>query len=394
MSILTIGDIGVSSGIIHIGDEAMFEAARDELAARGRTMTGISSAPEESAHRYGIYAIGRLGFGDLDRAAAEERSSMLRAAASGASALDDTDPAVAVLRALDDASGVLIAGGGNLASRWPVHVYERTTLAAMAVARGLPVVVTGQTFGPDLTPADESRVAAMARAARLTGVREHDSGARAQQTWGVRARVGVDDASFLAGGPSDSPVADPSAPVLVSLSGWFAGRPAADVEQGIAELLDAAARTVGPVVFHAHFGPVAAGAEPQGDAALHELVRARMRQVSTVVPSGDSQTAAELARGARLLITSRYHPAVFAAPAGVPILALAADEYTRIKLGGALGHWGQSEVVDLDDLAGAPAKLAQLDAARAAIAERALSRLPAHRARAALWWDDVAAALG
>lgn len=85
---------------------------------------------------------------------------------------------------------------------------------------------------------------------------------------------------------------------------------------------------------------------------------------------------------------------MFAAPAGVPILALAADEYTRIKLGGALGHWGQSEVVDLDDLAGAPAKLAQLDAARAAIAERALSRLPAHRARAALWWDDVAAALG
>ncbi|MEE2815688.1 MAG: hypothetical protein VYC96_08435, partial [Actinomycetota bacterium] len=132
MSVLTIGDIGVLSDMIHIGDEAMFEAARDELAARGLGVVGISSAPGESAARYGVLSVPRLGFVGLDRAAAARRSTFLVDAATGRTALGADDPARQVLDALDEASGVLIAGGGNLASRWPVHVYERTTLAAMA----------------------------------------------------------------------------------------------------------------------------------------------------------------------------------------------------------------------------------------------------------------------
>lgn len=388
MTILTIGDIGVTAGVIHIGDEAMFEAAAEELAARGGAVTGISSAPEESARRYGILSIGRLGFAGLERADAQRRALRLRDCAAGDAVLAADDPAAAALAALDTATGVLIAGGGNLASRWPVHVFERTTLAATAVARGIPVVVTGQTFGPDLDPDDAARVAEMTRAAVWTGTREHPS-AELARSWGARVRVGVDDASFLGGGPSGEP---PGETVLVSLSGWFAGRPADLVERAIARLLDEVADTVGPVVFHAHFGPVLPGA-PSGDAALHERVRGWMLRPSDVVPSGDSRTAAGLARTARLLVTSRYHPAVFAAPAGVPVLGLAADDYTRIKLRGALGHWGQDAVLDLDDLAAAPAAVARLDASRAAVAERAGELLPAHRARAAAWWDDVAAAL-
>jgi polysaccharide pyruvyl transferase WcaK-like protein len=386
VTILTIGDIGVVSGVIHIGDEAMFEAARDELAARGVAITGVSSAPAESASRYAVPTIGRLGFAGLARPQAEERATLLVEAAGGRAGLEPGDPASEVLAALDDAGGVLVAGGGNLASRWPVHVFERSTLAAMAHARGLPVVVSGQTFGPDLISDDEDRVASLARTAAWTGVREHVS-ADLARGWGARVHAGVDDASFLGGGPTDAAA---SGGVLVSLSGWFAGRPADLVETGIARLLDAAAETVGDVVFHAHFGPVAGDAEPSGDAALHERVRSRMRAPSTVVPSGDSRSAAELARTASLLVTSRYHPAVFAAPAGVPILALAADDYTRIKLSGALGHWGQDAVADLDELADAPATLAALTARRAEIADRAASALPGHRAHAADWWDRVA----
>ncbi|MFJ4045314.1 polysaccharide pyruvyl transferase family protein [Microbacterium sp. NPDC089987] len=392
MSVLTIGDIGVLSGMIHIGDEAMFEAARDELAARDLGVVGVSSAPEESAVRYGVPSVPRLGFVGLDRDAAARRSALLVDAAAGRTALDAGDPAGPVLDAIGDASGVLIAGGGNLASRWPVHVYERTTLAAMARARGLPVVVSGQTFGPDLEDADAERVAAMARAAALTGVREHAS-AELARTWGADVRAGVDDASFLGGGPMGDDGAGASDRVLVSLSGWFAGRPADEVERGIAALLDHAADTVGPVVFHAHFGPETAGSEPAGDAALHERVRARMRRPSDVLPSGDSLTAARLARTSRLLVTSRYHPAVFAAPAGSPILALAVDEYTRIKLSGALGHWGQDGVVDLDGLADAPARLTEIAASARATTDAAAERIDEHRAAAAGWWDIAVDAL-
>ncbi|MGX1791872.1 polysaccharide pyruvyl transferase family protein [Microbacterium sp. NPDC055312] len=392
MSVLTIGDIGVVSGMVHIGDEAMFEAARDELATRGLAVVGVSSAPEESAARYGVRSVPRLGFVGLEREAAARRSALLVDAAAGRTELAFDDPARPVLDALDEASGVLIAGGGNLASRWPVHVYERTTLAAMAQARGLPVVVSGQTFGPDLEPADADRVAAMVRAAALTGVREHAS-AQLARGWGAQVHAGVDDASFLGGGPTSADGPSASDRVLVSLSGWFAGRPAEEVEHGIAALLDHAADTVGSVVFHAHFGPEGAGAEPAGDAALHERVRARMRRPSVVLPSGDSPTAARLARTSRLLVTSRYHPAVFAAPAGVPILALAADEYTHIKLSGALGHWHQDGVVDLDALADAPARLTEIAASASATTSAAAERLDGHRADAAAWWDAVADAL-
>ncbi|WJL96504.1 polysaccharide pyruvyl transferase family protein [Microbacterium sp. ET2] len=388
MDVLTIGDVGVLGGVIHIGDEAMFEVAAVELSARGGRVVGVSSAPEESTERYGLGAVGRLGFTGLERAVARERASLLRAAAAGEAELAPGDPAREALDALGDASGVLIAGGGNLASRWPVHVYERTTLAAMAHARGLPVVVSGQTFGPDLDVEDAERICVMTREAAWTGVREHDSAALAR-SWGARVHAGVDDASFLAGGAEA-----PTEPyVLVSLSGWFAGRPADVVEAGIARLLDAASDTVGPVIFHAHFGPVSAGAEPVGDAALHERVRERMTRESRVLPSGDSRGAAALARRARLLVTSRYHPAVFAAPAGVPIVGLAADDYTRIKLGGALGHWGQTGVVDLDDLGGAAERLRELHARRGEIAEAASARFDAHRADAVRWWDTVAESL-
>lgn len=389
MSVLTIGDIGVLSGMIHIGDEAMFEAARDELAMRDLGIVGVSSAPGESTARYGMPSVPRLGFAGLDRDDAARRSARLVQAAAGSRRLDALDPAVGALDALDAASGVLIAGGGNLASRWPVHVHERTTLAAMARARGLSVVVSGQTFGPDLVDVDAERVAAMVRAAALTGVREHAS-AELARSWGAQVHAGVDDASFLGGGPTDLDGPSASDRVLVSLSGWFAGRPADEVEQRIAALLDYAADTVGSVVFHAHFGPESAGAEPAGDAALHERVRARMRRASEVVPSGDSPTAARLARTARLLVTSRYHPAVFAAPAGVPILALAADEYTRIKLTGALGHWGQAGVIDLDALMDAPQRLSAIVATATATTSAAAERIHRHRTDAARWWDAVA----
>ncbi|GAB3602680.1 polysaccharide pyruvyl transferase family protein [Microbacterium aureliae] len=392
MTVLAIGDIGVVSGMMHIGDEAMFEATRDELSARSVGIIGVSSAPAESTARYGVPMLERLGFAGLDRPTAERRAHELRDAARGRGALAADDPARGVLEALDEVTGLVNAGGGNLASRWPVHIYERTTLAAMVRDRGLPVVVTGQTFGPDLDPADAARVAELVREAAATSVREADSG-ELVRGWGATDVRTVDDASFL-GWPAAS--TDAAGSVLVSLSGWFAHRPADVVEQAIAAVLDHAARSVGPVVFHAHFGQYDLAAAPAGDAALHERVRARMSEPSTVVPTGDSLPAAALARGAAALVTSRYHPAVFAAPAGVPILALAADVYTRVKLTGALGHWGQggSHVVDLDDLAAAPGVLDAVAGARERIRATAAERFPAHRSAASAWWDAVADKVG
>ncbi len=177
--------------------------------------------------------------------------------------------------------------------------------------------------------------------------------------------------------------------VLVSLS-LSLGRAARDETVArIAALVDAAAdATAGPVRFHAHFGPLT-GAEPRGDAVLHEEVRARMRHPSIVVPTGDVASAAFLARSAALLITGRYHPAVFAAPAGVPVLGLVTDDYTAVKQRGALAHWGQDATVPISaaDVDGIP-RLHSLLQHRERIAAEARTRLPGHRADFDAWWDS------
>lgn len=389
MSVLAIGDVGVVDDLFHVGDEAMFDAAVIELRRRGLATIGVSSAPAETRERYGIDAVDRLGFAGLDREAAARRAEQLVDAATGTIHLAADDAAQGVLDALGTVTGVLHTGGGNLASRWPVHIYERTTLTRMAAARGLPVAFSGQTFGPDLTADDEIRLRAALATAGLVGVREGTTEALVR-SWGLDPRRQVDDASFLAA-PAVVPA---SGPLLVSLSGWYAHRPTDAVDAALARMIDTAAEITGaPVVFHAHFGPLTDG-DVRGDVVVHERVRAHLRTASRLETTADTAHAVALARSARLLISSRYHPVVFAAPSGVPVLALAADEYTRIKLTGALGPWGQDGVVDIDDAVAASALLPGLISRAASLREAAAERFDAHRSRASQWWDDVAAALG
>ncbi|SFR91844.1 Polysaccharide pyruvyl transferase family protein WcaK [Microbacterium sp. cf046] len=392
MRVVALGDVGVVDDMMHIGDEAMFQAARDEIAVRGGSLVAISSAPNETAARYGLDAVPRIRFDGLDRTDADARLAAVLALAEGRDSLAADDTARAVVDAVAGADGVLITGGGNLASTWPLHVYERAALAGIAARVGRPLVVSGQTLGPDLRGRDRELTAGLLRSAELVGVRESRSHDLAADL-GVHARLGVDDASFL-GMPA--PDAAPArAGVLVSLSLSLGRAPRTETVTRIAALVDAAAdMTGGPVRFHAHYGPLI-GTEPRGDAVLHDQVRARMRVPSTVVPTGDATAAASLARSTALLITGRYHPAVFAAPAGVPMLGLVTDDYTAVKQRGALAHWGQDATVPIAeaDTAGIP-QILSLWRNRARIADAAAERLPRHRADAEDWWDAIAITLG
>src|ERR671912_382735 len=81
----------------------------------------------------------------------------------------------AAVGAVAAADGVLIAGGGNLASTWPLHVYERAALAGIAARLSRPLVVSGQTLGPDLRGRDRDLVRGLLHSAALVGVRESAS---------------------------------------------------------------------------------------------------------------------------------------------------------------------------------------------------------------------------
>ena len=376
MRIVAIGDIGVIDEMIHIGDEAMFGAMADAVRSRGvDAITGISSRPAESSARYGIEAVEPLGFGP-DRAANEAR--ML-----GILSGDLDERASAVAEAVHAADGVVIAGGGNMTSLWPHHVYERATLGALAAAAGIPLVVTGQTIGPELGPRDAELVAGLLSSARLVGLREPSSYALVSGL-AVTApfEQTIDDASYLV---SDEP--DRGDYALVSLANHVGGADREAVVREVAALLDGLGM---PVRFLAHFGSLVPG-ESRGDSVLHDRVIAAMHSPAEVVTPTDSETAARLARGAALVVSSRYHPVVFAAPAGVPVVAIPVDDYTGVKLRGALGNFGQDGLLPVDGLvAGSGAAVASRVWARR---DELAASVPDRRAESAAWWDRVAESL-
>lgn len=376
---MSIGDIGVVDGMMHIGDEAMFEQFLDQARARGvDDVVAISSNPSETAERYGIRSIPRLGF------TGSRYDMMARADLILSDGLAAEDPARETLEAIATARRVVVTGAGNLASTWPVHIIEHWVIALLAERADVPFVVTGQTLGPELTASDAALLSEMLDTAALVGVRERASFSLAD-TLGVPEELlsqQVDDASFL-GIDRATPDPDAAPYCLVSLSTHVGTADREAFQQSVADLLDGVAAGGLEVVFLAHFGPIS-GDPLRGDVVMHEAVRSRMSAPSRVEPTGTSTEAAWLARRAALVVSSRYHPAVFAAAAGVPTLGIAVDQYTTVKLTGALGAFGQFGVISAADLLAGAAPAAMVGAREGGPSEtRAISQE---------WWDRVVGA--
>jgi polysaccharide pyruvyl transferase WcaK-like protein len=400
--VVAIGDVGVIDDMIHIGDEAMFEAFVDAMLERGLdSVVAISANPSETIERYSAdglraEAIRGIGFAPSagGRAAQEDRlDRVVRTAAGESGLLPDDDSAHAVIDAIRGSDGVVVTGGGNLASTWPSHIFERLAIGAIADALGVPFVVTGQTLGPQLTDDDSALVARLLGLARLVSVRESASLAVAERL-GVasdRLRLGADDASFL------FDEALPSLPYCaVTLANHVGDADRDAVAAALADLLDEVVETTDlDIVFLAHFGSLD-DARVRGDSVVHDRVMALMesRRVMAVVPP-DAPAAARIARSASLVVTSRYHPAVFAVPAGVATIGVPVDEYTTVKLTGALRNFGQDGILPVNDLlAGTgPALLAGVWATREATADAGRTIAETQRAATAEWWDRVAAVL-
>jgi polysaccharide pyruvyl transferase WcaK-like protein len=370
--IVVVGDVGVTDEVIHIGDEAMFEALVTELRSRGvDRFVGISNNPAETAMRYGIEAIGRIMRQGNREQLAERMTRVLAAAGGDSSQLAPEDSAWSVIRAIADSDGVAIAGGGNLTSTWPAHVYERATVGELARRANKPLVVTGQTIGPTLLSGDATLVAELLASARLVGVRERSSFALAS-SWGVcGVEQNVDDASFLGTEVLQSGCC------LVTLSTHLGPVQRTVFVDRVVELLDSLDLELAFLAHHGSADP----AVVRGDSVMHELVRERTG--GTVITATTARAAAATARGAALAVTSRYHPAVFAAAAGVPVLGIPVDEYTGVKLGGALGNAGQNGILSLDRLLAGEGPSA-VRAAR----ERPTTAID--RVRYDAWWDRVA----
>ena len=261
---------------------------------------------------------------------------------------------------------VVVSGGGNLNSRFGWLLYERASVALATEYAGVPLFVTGQSLGPVLNPEDAQVLERMLRTARSVTVRESSSLAWCRER-DIDARLSVDDAT-------DYPVASP-ARTLHYAEGISASQALNELPehyvcvtvnectdqqaQQIAHLLDGMWREHGYApVFLSHFG------DPQdptsGDIQAHQRIAERLSPSTpaTLLPILHADQSITVHRAAAFTLTSRYHPAVFSAAAGIPVLALVPDAFTQMRVGGALSQYGLGEfTLPLGMLAGAVPEL-------------------------------------
>lgn len=261
---------------------------------------------------------------------------------------------------------VVVSGGGNLNSRFGWLLYERASVALVAEYAGVPLFVTGQSLGPVLNPEDAQVLERMLRTARSVTVRESSSLAWCRER-DIDARLSVDDAT-------DYPVASP-ARTLHYAEGISASQALNELPehyvcvtvnectdqqaQQIARLLDGMWREHGYApVFLSHYG------DPQdpasGDIQAHQRIAERLSPSTpaTLLPILHADQSITVHRAAAFTLTSRYHPAVFSAAAGIPVLALVPDAFTQMRVGGALSQYGLGEfTLPLGMLAGAVPEL-------------------------------------
>ncbi|WP_454049419.1 polysaccharide pyruvyl transferase family protein [Cellulomonas sp. Marseille-Q8402] len=399
MKIVLLGDVG-SAGGYHAGDEAMAEAVADELAVRtDLVVVALSGDQDDTAARYGWQTVPRVGFAGLlsDEDRDRRLDAVVSAAGGDAGALAWDDPAWAVVHAVADADGVVISGGGNLSSTWPEHVYERAALASLAAAFGKPHVVTGQTLGPHLTARHGELVGRIITSAALVGIREQPSYQLAQQLGMPVDRLVqvVDDAAYLDTAADQDPL--PTEPYVAATFAPATGlaSPEEYVESAAA-LLDALTESGLRVVLIPHHATRDEDG-PTGDLAIHEAIArtATSSQIDVLEPVS-ARRAARLVSGAALVVSTRYHPVVFAVASGVPAIGIGVDAYTSTKIHGSLANYG------LEALAFSVASLVRgelPEIARTVLSSGSevrehLSTVDAvRRPERTAWWDAVLAAL-
>ena len=381
--VLVIGDIGQHT--YHVGDEAMTIASAQALSEGGAAVTLITRDVGHSARYIGAAAheagapYEYLPFFLFPWAPAERELTLAafecvltelhadreRPSVTELSVLPQVQALPEVLHPLEQTvermvefadaiatmDAVVVSGGGNLNSRYGWLLYERAAAVRAAEHAGVPVYVTGQSLGPVLNPEDAQVLERMLRTARSVTVREHSSLAWCRER-GIDARLSVDDATdYLPASPART---------LHYAEGVSAGQALDELPeryvcvtvnecteqqaQQIACLLDSMWREHGYApVFLSHYG------DPQdptnGDIQAHQRIAEQLSPSTpaTLLPILHADQSVTVHRGAAFTLTSRYHPAVFSAAAGIPVLALVPDAFTQMRVGGALRQYGLGE---------------------------------------------------
>ncbi|MDN4612615.1 polysaccharide pyruvyl transferase family protein [Arthrobacter burdickii] len=437
MKVAVLGDVG--QPVYHVGDEAMTHAAVDELRARGiNDIVVFTRSVADSRSAFDAEAAPTLAFPGPPQERSDYLWKVLAAAEGDRTVLPETDPVWEFMGELSQCDALLVAGGGNMNSLYGWLLYERVAAVRIAKLLGLSVVVSGQTLGPDLYGPDREAARTLLETADMVGAREASS---LQLMQGLTpaahlVRPCLDDASFFAAASPPAPAnscettanRDEEVPVGPFIAATFSpGHGEVDRDtylSTLAAVLDDASELTGyPVVFLPHMatptGTAPAGKTCAGSATgsaevatdtgqrkaqafdvdehMHHEIAARMESnCAVLLPIQSAYRTAELTRRSALVITSRYHPVVFALDAGIPVVALVPEGYSDARIRGALENWGLGNLAlplpSLFDgsLTRAITDIwAQRDALTSYLTDIRASRVSQHHQ----WWDNVVSVL-
>lgn len=407
MSIVILGDVA-SSHLYHVGDEAMTEYAIDALRDRGLgdlIVIGNSKLVEE---RFGTSSVPRIGFdGSKPAAWRKARFDALMASAAGeGGGLASGDPGLKVIEAVKNASGVLIAGGGNIASKFINHLTERLALAALARHFRVPLVLSSQTYGPELKPAHTREVLDMMNGAELVGARERSSFDMALAMGSDPAKTyrGVDDAFWLRPRKADRlRVAQLDLPADYMLASFTehagsTGISRTDFYQRIAFSLDALVdRFEMPVFLVSHVGSLDDPGVRSHDQLANDVI-AGMTKSNKVshLPMLTARQVVAVTEGARFNLSSRYHPAVFGSGAGIPSMCVSLSLYSSVKLRGALNNVGLDDYA-IQAASWTPARVVEgaerMLAQSSGLSDHMRQIVRIREEEGKKWWDSVASVL-
>ncbi|MEO8482226.1 MAG: polysaccharide pyruvyl transferase family protein [Acidobacteriota bacterium] len=348
--IVTVGDVGHTSSF-HVGDEAMTLALIEDAAkARaGIEWTVLSLQPAQAAQAFGVATAQSLSFrncaGPAER---EQRLAQLDAILANPPE-EWTRHAPPewrdALSSIVDCDAVIIAGGGNLSRTWPQHVFERVAMARAARRAGKPLAITGQTLGPSLDDRTRQLVRELLTDSVFNGLREAQSAALALELGGRpdRTFLQFDDAIGVSGvEPAGASAIVGDAPfIAVTLNRLADASDTAGIVPRLASELRSLHRATGAaVVLVPHVGNL--DGTPSEDVLFGREIVAAAGSAGDVrlAPLPSIREAVWYCQRADIVVSTRYHPIVFAVGAATPSLFVSQDRYTLVKGQGALALAG------------------------------------------------------
>jgi polysaccharide pyruvyl transferase WcaK-like protein len=336
MRIVVIGDVGVR----HVGDDAMFEVALARLRARwpDAEIVALSRSPAATTAQFRLPAFMQPCHDSSDESSALlDFQRALDVAADGAAGawlpeIDDLHDTAAAIR---NADALVVAGGGNMNGRWSNLTYGRAAALAIAQAHGIPAALTSQTIGPELTTIQRVILRDVLDRAAIVGVREPFSAT-------LLTELGV-SSDRLSHQPDDAVATPPRrvarwpfgrdrSVILATLGHGADSESPVDLQLALLErIVSFADRENAVVALCPHM---------TSDVARHKLLAARLprRDRVRLLPLRTAAETRWMVGAASVVVTTRYHPLVFALGAAVPAIGLHHGEYTRVRMLGALGH--------------------------------------------------------